>query len=142
MVEVLVGDAFDRLDPLARRVMQALAVFGMPVPAVAVDDLLHPHDTRSIVHPCCAGWSTPASPTVTMAVTTCTPWTGPTPWTASPRATPFLRLLPSSVGSGSCSGAADYFASTRTPRHTWRVLDDVAAPLAEFDLRYQVWLSL
>ena len=42
IVEVLVGDAFDRLDPLGRQVMQALAVYPAPVPPVAVDYLLQP----------------------------------------------------------------------------------------------------
>ena len=32
--------------------------------------------------------------------------------------------------------AADYFKQTRTPRDSWRNLDDLAAQLAEFDLRY------
>jgi hypothetical protein len=33
----------NRLDPLAQEVMQALAVYGAPVPAVAVDYLLQPY---------------------------------------------------------------------------------------------------
>ena len=37
------GEAFSRLDPLAQQVMQALAVFPVPVPAVAVDYLLQPY---------------------------------------------------------------------------------------------------
>ena len=32
--------------------------------------------------------------------------------------------------------AADYFEQTRTPRDSWRNLDDLAAQLAEFELRY------
>jgi tetratricopeptide (TPR) repeat protein len=43
VVQVLVGEAFSRLDPLAQRVMQALAVYAYPVPATAVDYLLQPH---------------------------------------------------------------------------------------------------
>jgi hypothetical protein len=35
VVEALVGEAFSRLDPLAQQVMQALAVFPVPVPASA-----------------------------------------------------------------------------------------------------------
>jgi hypothetical protein len=45
IVEVLVGEAFQHLDPLGRQVMQALAIYGAPVPPVAVDFLLQP------VHP-------------------------------------------------------------------------------------------
>jgi ATP/maltotriose-dependent transcriptional regulator MalT len=40
VVQVLVGEAFNRLDPLAQQVMQALAIYGQPVAAVAVDYLL------------------------------------------------------------------------------------------------------
>ena len=43
VVRDLVGEAFNRLDPLAQEVMQALAVYGAPVPAVAVDYLLQPY---------------------------------------------------------------------------------------------------
>ena len=42
-MEVLVGEAFSRLDPLAQQVMQALAVYPVPVPPVAVDYLLQPY---------------------------------------------------------------------------------------------------
>lgn len=40
VVEKLVGEAFSRLDRVAQEVMQALAIFGRPVPAVAIDCLL------------------------------------------------------------------------------------------------------
>jgi hypothetical protein len=40
VVEVLVGEAFNRLDALAQQVMQALAIYPVPVPPVAVDYLL------------------------------------------------------------------------------------------------------
>ena len=42
VVEALVGEAFNRLDPLAQQVMQALAIYPVPVPPVAVDYLLQP----------------------------------------------------------------------------------------------------
>jgi tetratricopeptide (TPR) repeat protein len=41
MLSYLVGRLFDRLDPVDRRVMQALSIYGRPVPATAVDYLLH-----------------------------------------------------------------------------------------------------
>jgi tetratricopeptide (TPR) repeat protein len=44
ITEALVGEAFDRLDGDAQRVMQAVAVYGFPVAAVAVDYLLHAFD--------------------------------------------------------------------------------------------------
>ncbi len=44
VVEVLVGEAFSRLDPLAQKVMQALAIYGFPVPPTAIDYLLQPYE--------------------------------------------------------------------------------------------------
>ncbi len=37
VTEALVGEAFSRLDPAQQRIMQALAVYGRPVPPTAVD---------------------------------------------------------------------------------------------------------
>src|SRR6185369_5301589 len=42
-VEKLVGEAFNRLDPSAQKVMQALAVYNRPVSPAAIDYLLQPH---------------------------------------------------------------------------------------------------
>ena len=39
IVQVLVGEAFNRLDPTAQEVVSVLAVYGAPVPAVGVDYL-------------------------------------------------------------------------------------------------------
>jgi hypothetical protein len=41
VVQALVGEAFNRLNSLAQQVVQALAVYGLPVPPVGVDYLLH-----------------------------------------------------------------------------------------------------
>jgi tetratricopeptide (TPR) repeat protein len=43
VVDALVGEAFNRLDPADQMVMQALAIYGRPVAPVAVDYLLEPH---------------------------------------------------------------------------------------------------
>jgi tetratricopeptide (TPR) repeat protein len=43
VVEVLVGEAFSRLDASAQRVMEALAMYGRPVTATAVDYMLQPY---------------------------------------------------------------------------------------------------
>ena len=43
VVEVLVGEAFSRLDPNAQQVMQALALYGLPVTPAAIDHLLQPY---------------------------------------------------------------------------------------------------
>lgn len=44
VVGVLVGEAFNRLDMVARQVIQALAIYGRPVPSVAIDYLLQPFE--------------------------------------------------------------------------------------------------
>lgn len=43
VVEALVGEAFSRLDAGAQQVMQALAIYGRPVTPAALDYLLQPH---------------------------------------------------------------------------------------------------
>ena len=43
VVEKLVGEAFNRLDSIAQKVMQALAVYNRPVSPAAIDYLLQPH---------------------------------------------------------------------------------------------------
>ena len=43
VVEALVGEAFNRLDVNAQKVMQALAIYNRPVIHAAVDYLLAPH---------------------------------------------------------------------------------------------------
>ena len=42
-MEKLVGEAFNRLDPAAEQIMQALAVYARPVPPAAIDYLLQPY---------------------------------------------------------------------------------------------------
>lgn len=134
----LVGEAFSRLDPTAQRVMQALAVYARPVPPTAVDYLLQPflagvnsapvlgrlvnmqfarkERGRYYLHP------------VDLAYALARIDRGnefdhriqPAPFTQ-------FALL---------HRAADYFQETRSPRETWKNLDDLAPQLAEFDLRY------
>jgi hypothetical protein len=43
VVQKLVGEAFNRLDPSAQKVMQALAVYNQPISPAAIDYLLQPH---------------------------------------------------------------------------------------------------
>jgi tetratricopeptide (TPR) repeat protein len=43
VLEVLIGEAFQRLDLPTQRVMQALAIYGRPVSAAAIDYLLRPY---------------------------------------------------------------------------------------------------
>jgi hypothetical protein len=56
VVQALVGEAFNRLDSLAQQVMQALAVYRLPVPPVGVDYLLQPSLIAIDGAECSAGW--------------------------------------------------------------------------------------
>ena len=137
VVEVLVGEAFNRLDPTAQGVMQALAVYGAPVPAVAVDYLLQPYRVgidsarvlgrlvnmqfvrgeagRYYLHQVDRDYALSRIPEGE-----------PEDRAAEPP--PFTRYTLR-------HRAAEYFKETRKPRETWKTLDDLAPQLAEFDLR-------
>ena len=138
IVEVLVGEAFERLDPLGQQVMQALAIYAAPVPPVAVDYLLQPFQP-----------AIDSSPVLSRLVNMHfarrdagryylhqvdrdyalghIPPGQPGDQDGGP--VPFTRYALQ-------ARAADYFEQTRTPRDSWRSLDDLAAQLAEFELRY------
>jgi tetratricopeptide (TPR) repeat protein len=139
VIEALVGEAFNRLDPLAQQVMQALAVYPVPVPPVAVDYLLQPHRPtidaaqalgrlvnmhfarrdagRYYLHQVDRDYALSRIPAGQRADRDLDP-------------PPFTRH-------GLRDRAADYFKQTRTPREDWKSLDDLAPQLAEFDLRCQ-----
>jgi len=138
VVRDLVGEAFNRLDPLAQEVMQALAVYGAPVPAVAVDYLLQPYRIgidssktlgrlvnmqfvrgeagRFYLHQVDRDY---ALSRVVEGEPTDREAEEPPPLTRYA-----LRHR-----------AAEYFKETRKPREAWKALDDLAPQLAEFDLR-------
>jgi hypothetical protein len=139
VVAVLVGEAFNRLDPLAQQVMQALAVFGVPVPAVAVDYLLQPY--RAAVD---------AAPVLARLVNMQFVRRDAGRYYLHPVDRDYARQRisagdpddrdaapPPFTQAALLHRAADYFAQTRTPRETWKTLDDLASQLAEFDLRCQ-----
>ena len=137
IIEVLVGEAFERLDPLAQQVMQALAVYAVPVPPVAIDFLLQPSqpaiDSSQVL-----------SRLVNMHFARRD--AGRYYLHQVDRDYALHRISPGrrddqDAGPGSFAlsalqdRAADYFAQTRTPRASWRSLDDLAAQRAEFELR-------
>ncbi len=141
VVQKLVGEAFNRLDPSAQKVMQALAVYNRPVSPAAIDYLLQPHlpsiDSalvlnrlvnmhfarreagRYYLHPADKEYAFSIIPSLT-----------PTP-------------LPEGEGQGVraftqhdlLNRAADYFVQARKPRAEWKKLEDLNAQLAEFELR-------
>ena len=139
VVEVLVGQAFSRLDPLGQQVMQALAIFNAPVPPVAIDYLLQPYRAaidaapvlrrlvnmqfvrreagRYYLHQVDRDYALSRIPRGTAADRE----TDPPPFTQQA-----LRHR-----------GADYFEQTRTPREHWKTLDDLAPLLSEYELRFE-----
>ena len=139
VVQALVGEAFSRLDPLAQQVMQALAVYPVPVPPVAVDYLLQPYQPaidaapvlgrlvnmqfvrreagRYYLHQVDRDYALARLPDGE-----------PADRDADPPL--FTRQALRHRGAG-------YFEQTRTPREDWKSLDDLGPQLAEFELRYQ-----
>ena len=134
VVQVLVGEAYDLLDAPAQQVMQALAVYPAPVSAVGADFLLQPvnptinaapiltrlvrrqlarfQDGHYYLHPVDRDYARSQLPT------------------RRPGDRPAAFTL-----AGLQARAADYYAQIRTPRQSWRTLEDLRPQLAEFELR-------
>jgi tetratricopeptide (TPR) repeat protein len=139
VVGVLVGEAFNRLDPLAQHVMQALAVFPVAVPAVAVDYLLQPYRQAIDSAPVLARlvnmhFASRDAGRYSVHQVDRDYALGRVPVGESTDR--IAAELPSTQHALQTRGA-DYFALTRTPRETWKNLDDLASQLVEFDLRCQ-----
>jgi hypothetical protein len=139
VVAVLVGEAFSRLDPTAQRVMQALATYRYPVPPAAVDYLLQPHVSgidsgrvlsrlvnmhfvhrdagRYYLHQVDRDYAL----------------------SRIARGGPDDRgaEVPSLTRYALQHRAAEWFKLSRKPREAWKSLDDLAAQLAEFELRLE-----
>jgi tetratricopeptide (TPR) repeat protein len=137
VVRDLVGEAFNRLDPLAQEVMQALAVYGAPVPAVAVDYLLQPYRI-----------GIDSSKTLDRLVNM--------QFVRGEAGRYYLHQVDRDYALGRLvegepddreaepppltryalrHRAAEYFKESRRPRESWKTLEDLAPQLAEFDLR-------
>lgn len=140
VVEALVGQAYSRLDPLAQKVMQGLAIFGRPVPPAAVDYLLQPQlpglDSTPVLNRL-------------VNIRFVTREQGRYYMHPVDREYALQRLTVETRGQGDKgtggqenpvallqSRAADYFRETRSPRDEWKSLADLAPQLAEIDLRY------
>jgi tetratricopeptide (TPR) repeat protein len=126
--EVLVGEAFSRLDPAAQRVVQALSVYSNPVPTAAVDFLLQPYPP-----------AIEAGPTLSRLVNM--------QFVKKDAAGFYLhqvdrdhalaRLPQDGIFSRKDLQlrAADWFTMARKPYTTWSSIDDISAVLSEFELR-------
>jgi tetratricopeptide (TPR) repeat protein len=139
VVEALVGEAFNRLDAPAQQVMQALAIYPVPVAPVAVDYLLQPYQPavdatpllarlvnmqfvrreagRYYLHQVDRDYALSRLPTGVPADRAAAP-------------APFTQQALRDRGAG-------YFEQIRTPPEDWKTLDDLVPQLAEFELRYQ-----
>ncbi len=137
VVQVLVGDAYELLDLPAQQVMQALAIYPVPVSAVGVDFLLRP------VNP-----TTNAEPILTRLVNRQLARFRDGYYYLHPvdREYACSRLRPGRPGDspaaftlvGLQARAADYYALIRTPPESWRTLEDIRPQLAEFELRCDI----
>jgi hypothetical protein len=134
VVQVLVGEAYELLDGPAQRVMQALSVFPEPVSAVGVDFLLRPVDP-----------TIDAAPILTRLVRRQLVRFQGTRYYLHPLDREYARTQLSAgrpndfptafTLTGLRARAADYYVQIRTPRESWRILEDVRPQLAEFGLR-------
>ena len=139
VVEKLVGEAFNRLDPAAEQIMQALAVYARPVPPAAIDYLLQPYlpgvDSRAVLNRLVnmhfarreeeRYYLHPVDQTYALG--------------RIPKGDEFDRDkmgAPEFTRYALWDRAADYFQEVRKPRAEWKTINDLAAQLDEFDLRY------
>lgn len=134
VMQVLVGEAYERLDLSAQQVMQALAVYPGPVSAVAIDFLLSP--VNPIID---------AAPILKRLVRRRLVGFQNGQYYLHPLDRDYARSQLPAGGPGDSAAeftlaglqarAADYYAQVRSPRASWRGLDDVRPQLAEFELR-------
>ena len=138
VVEVLVGEAFSRLDREAQQVIQALAIYGSPVPSTAVDFFLQPYvpgvDSAPIItrlvnmhlvrkeagryylDPVDRNYALTRVPS------------GDLEDRENVDAPPFTQYALR-------HRAANYFEALRLPRENWKTLMDLEPQIAEFELR-------
>ncbi len=134
VVQVLVGEAYGRLDVPAQQVMQALAVYPAPVAEVGVDFLLQP------VNP-----TVDAAPILTRLVRRQLVRFQTGQYHLHPIDRDYARSMLALGNPGDSAAAftltglqaraADYYAQIRTPRESWRTLEDIQPQLVEFELR-------
>jgi tetratricopeptide (TPR) repeat protein len=134
VVKELVGRAFDGLDLESQQVMQAVAVHPGPVSVIGVDYLLQPYNP-----------TVNAAPILSRLVNRELVRYNAGQYSLHPIDRDYaLAQIPTGTGDGSpgefaLTGlrdrAANYYTEIRTPRDSWRTLDDVQPQLAELDLR-------
>jgi tetratricopeptide (TPR) repeat protein len=147
VVQKLVGEAFNRLDPSAQKVMQALAVYNRPVSPAAIDYLLQPHlpsiDSALVLNRLVnmhfarreAGryYLHPADKEYAFSIIPSSLTPAPSP--AGGGESNEVRRGEGFTQHDLLNRAADFFAQARKPRAEWKKLGDLSAQLAEFELR-------
>jgi tetratricopeptide (TPR) repeat protein len=137
VVEVLVGEAFSRLDATAQLVMQALAIYRYPVIPAAVDYLLQPYVT---------GMASGRVLSRLVNMQFVRRDAGRYYIHQVDRDYALSRIPQGESGDGNAEvphltqfalrhRAAEWFKLSRKPRETWESLEDLTAQLSEFDLR-------
>jgi len=137
VVEVLVGEAFSRLDNTAQSVMEALSVYARPVTPAALDFMLSPfisgidsapvlgrlfnmhfvrkEEGRYYLHPVDRAYAFSRVP----------------PGKSQDRENNDITFTQFAL----LHRGANYFEQVRKPREEWKTKDDFAPQIAEFDLR-------
>jgi tetratricopeptide (TPR) repeat protein len=138
VLDVLVGEQFNRLDATSKSVLQALAVYARPVPVVAVDFLLQPSDPAVNSGPVLGrlvNYGIVRKETDTARY-----------YIHQIDIQYALSRLSKSDNQGRVDGAQvspeinklrkraqEYYQQVRKPRDTWKSIDDLEPHLAEFD---------
>jgi tetratricopeptide (TPR) repeat protein len=153
VVQAYVGEAFNRLDTNAQKVMQALAVYNRPVTPAAVDYLLAPHlhaiDSAPILQRLAnmhfarkeSGrfYLHPVDREFAFGLIENRDWRLEISDSDESQQTDYQSPITNPQSPFTQHDltvrAADFFAAARKPRAEWKKLDDLSAQLAEFDLR-------
>ncbi len=153
VVQAYVGEAFNRLDTNAQKVMQALAVYNRPVTPAAVDFVLAPStpaiDSAPILQRLAnmhfarkeSGrfYLHPVDREFAFGLIENRDWrleiSDSNESQETDSQSPISNYQSPFTQYDLTSRAADYFRQARKPRAEWKKLDDLSAQLAEFDLR-------
>jgi len=130
VAEALIKEGYKRLDDHARRVMEALAIFGRPVPLPALDYLLQPFvpglDTPEIVRRLIRALMVLVDRETQML-------------SLHPFDQDYIYSQCPNRGEYNCQAlerrAADWYVQLRVPREHWRTLEGLKPLLIEFEHR-------
>ncbi|MBN2528054.1 MAG: tetratricopeptide repeat protein [Deltaproteobacteria bacterium] len=139
VVEVLVGEAFDRLDLISQRIMLALAIYRYPAFPAAIDYLLQPY---------VAGINSKLVLSKLVNMQFARRDAGRYYLHQVDRDYAISRVAEGDIGNRDanpppltrfalCHRAAEWFRLSRKPRESWKSIEDLTAQFSEFELRCQ-----